>query len=279
MDADRTATVLIADPSTDARRHEDCRKAVTRAVISAADSTGGLLVSNRGGTLILRFATADAAASAASKIHAALDALPDVGGTRPGIQIGFHTGPIANAADSLPDDTLNLALKLAAKAQDGQTVTSQQTAERLNPAFRGFSRSLLSLQDETRLCEIASWHQKGVRPEGWAAMAVLRLSYRDQLVVCSREKETIVIGREGDCDLVVAERRVASRHHCTVRHRSGEFTLHDHSRNGTYLKAGTEGETELKRTGALLPEKGAIVIGRSREGSPEVVEFCYALVT
>jgi hypothetical protein len=183
------------------------------------------------------------------------------------------------SGSALSDDTVNLALKLAEKAQEGQTVTSQETAERLNPAFRGFSRSILSLQDETRLCEVASWHQKGTRPAGWAAMAVLRLTYRDQYVVCSREKETIVIGREGDCDLVVAESKVASRHHCTVRHRGGQFTLHDHSRNGTYLVAEAEGETTLKRSGALLPEKGSISIGQPREGSMEVVEFCYALVT
>jgi hypothetical protein len=279
MEADRTATVLIAEPSSDAKRQEQCREAVSQAVMSAADSTGGLLVSSRGGKLILRFATPDAAASAASKIHAALDALPAVGGTRPGIQIGFHTGPAVQSGCSLSDDTLNLAVKLAEQAQDGQTVTSQQTAERLNPAFRGFSRAILSLQNETRLCEIASWHQKGMRPPGWAAMAVLRLTYRDQLAVCSREKDTIVIGREGDCDLVVADSRVASRHHCSVRHRSSEFTLHDHSRNGTYLLAGAQGETKLARSGALLPEKGAIAIGQPREGSPEVVEFCYALVT
>lgn len=278
MGADTTATVLIAEPNGDARRHEDCRKALTQAVLSVADSTGGLLLSNRGGKLILRFATPDAAASAASKMHAALDALPGAGGARPGIQIGFHTGPL-QPGSALSDDTLNLALKLAEKAQEGQTVISQETAERLNPAFRGFSRSILSLQDETRLCELASWHQKGTRPPGWAAMAVLRLTYGDQFVVCSREKGAVVIGRERDCDLVIADTKVASRHHCTVRHRDSQFTLHDHSRNGTYLVAASEGETALKRSGALLPEKGTISIGQPREGSAEVVEFCYALVT
>src|SRR6185503_3204104 len=138
MQADRTATVLIAEPSSDAKRQEKCRKAVSQAVTSVADSTGGLLVSSSGGKLILRFATPDAAASAASKIHAALNALPAVGGTRLGIQIGFHTGPVESGV-SCSDDTVNLALKLAEKAQDGQTITSQQTAERLNPAFREFS--------------------------------------------------------------------------------------------------------------------------------------------
>jgi adenylate cyclase len=276
-EANRTATVLIAEPSSDTKRHDACRKAVARAVVNVADSTGGLLVSARGGKLMLRFASPDAAASAASKIHAALDALPAVGGTKPGIQIGFHTGPVDTVGRALSDDTINLAVKLAEKAHDGQTVTSSETAERLNPAFRGFSRSLLTLQSETRMCEVQSWHQKGVRPPGWSAMPVIRLTYKDQLAVCSREKDTIVIGREDDCDLIVVS-KVTSRKHCTLRYRAGEFAIHDHSSNGTYVDTGQE-ELKLKKSGALLPELGAIAIGQPRARGAEVVDFCYALVT
>jgi adenylate cyclase len=278
MDAGRTATVLIAEPSSDAKRHDGCRKLVQRAVVSAADSTGGLLVSTRGGKLILRFATPDAAASAASKIHAALDALPPVAGNKPGIQIGIHTGPVEPVGMSLTDDTINLAVKLAEKAHDGQTVASRETAEQLNPAFRGFSKPLLSLQDETRMCELASWHQRGVRPPGWAAMAVMRLTWRDQLVVCSRDKEEVVIGREAGCDFVI-DARYTSRHHCTLRYRDGQFALLDHSSNGTYVGSGDTPEVKLKKSGMLLGEQGSIALGQPRMNGAEVVDFCYALVT
>src|SRR6185503_1266126 len=136
-----------------------------------------------------------------------IDALPAVGGIKLGIHIGFHSGPALRAAGAggVADDTVKLALQLVEQAQDGQTVTSQMTAEQLNPAFRGFSRPLRLARDPAKvgLCEIASWHQKGVRPQGWAAMAVLRLTCGEQLAVCSREKEAIVLGREEDCDLVL----------------------------------------------------------------------------
>jgi hypothetical protein len=272
MEAGRTATVLIAEPSDNAMRHAACRKAVTRAVINAADSTGGLVVSSSGGKLILRFATPDAAASAASKIHAALERFPNVGGTKPAMHIGFHTG-------ESPDDTLSLAMKLVAEAQDGQTVTSRQTLERLNPAFREFSTSSRRCPtlEETPVCEIQSWHQKGVRPAGWAVMAVLRLTYRGQLAVCSREKDSVVIGREADCDLLV-DSSVTSRRHCSIRFRGTDFSIHDHSSNGTYVTAGNE-EIKLKKNGVLLPEQGVIAIGQPRAKGPELIEFCYALVT
>lgn len=278
MDAGRTATVLIAEPSSDAKRHDVCRKLVQRAVVNAADSTGGLLVSARNGKLILRFATPDAAASAASKIHAAVDALPAASGVKPGIQIGIHTGPVEPVGMSLTDDTINLAVKLAEKAHDGQTVASRETAEQLNPAFRGFSKPLLSLQDETRMCELASWHQKGVRPPGWQAMAVMRLTWREQLVVCSRDKEAVVIGRDAGCDFVI-DAKYTSRRHFTLRYRDGQFALLDHSSNGTYVASGDTPEMKLKRSGMLLGEQGTIALGQPRMNGAEVVDFCYALVT
>ena len=249
-----------------------------RAVVNAADSTGGLLVSTRGGKLVLRFATADQAASAASKIHAAIDALPRVDGNRPGIQIGIHTGPVEAVGMTLSDDTINLAVKLAEKAQDGQTVASQQMAEQLNPAFKGFSKQLLSLQNETRVCELASWHQKGVRPPGWSAMAVMRLTWRDQLVVCSREKDSVTIGRDAGCDFMI-DAKYTSRRHCTLRYRDGQFALLDHSSNGTYVAVGDTPETKLRKSGVLLGEQGTIALGQPRMNGSEVVDFCYALVT
>lgn len=278
MDAARTATVLIAEPSSDAKRHDTCRKLVQRAVVNAADSTGGLLVSARGGKLVLRFATPDQAASAASKIHAAIDAMPPVDGNRPGIQIGIHTGPIEPVGMSLTDDTINLAVKLAEKAHDGQTVASLQTAEQLNPAFREFSKQMLSLQDETKMCELASWHQKGVRPPGWQAMAVMRLTWRDQLIVCSREKDSVTIGRDAGCDFVI-DAKYTSRRHCTIRYRDGQFALIDHSSNSTYVAVGDTPEVKLKKSGVLLGEQGTIALGQPRMNGAEVVDFCYALVT
>ena len=280
MPADRTATVLVAEPNSNAKRNDACRKAVARAVVNIADSTGGLVLKSVGGKLMLLFSTPDAAASAASKMHAALEALPAVGGSRPGVQIAFHTAPGVRSTAALPDDTVKLALRLVEQAQDGQTIASEQTVERLNPAFRGFTRALRSTQersDAVRVWEIASWHQKGVRPPGWTAMAVFRLTYRDQLAVCSREKRTIVIGREDDCDLLV-DSRVTSRLHCTLQYRDGQVVLCDHSSNGTYVTADNR-ELLVKSRETALPDQGSLAIGAPRSKGAEAVDFCYALIT
>jgi len=279
MQANRTATVLFAEPSSDAKRSEASKKAVAAAITNVAESTGGRVVKTIGGKLMVVFASPDAAASAASKMQAKIDVLPAVGGIKLGVHIGFHSGPALRAAGGVADDTVKLALQLVEQAQDGQTVTSQMTAEQLNPAFRGFSRPLRSVRDPAaKLCEIASWHQKGVRPQGWAAMAVLRLTCGEQLAVCSREKEALVLGREEDCDLVLAG-KAASRHHCTIEYCRGDFIVRDHSSNGTYITVADKAEIAVHNERLALPEQGVISIGEPRIRSSEPIEFWYALVT
>jgi adenylate cyclase len=280
MTAKRDATVLFAAPNSVASRYEAARSAITSAVLDVADSTGGRVVDSAAGRVMVLFATPDAAASAASKIHAAVGALPAVGGTELGVQIGFHTGPILRPGDGMADETVKMAWRLAQQAHEGQTLTSEETAGRLNPAFRSFSRPLHLMQDdpgEVWLYEISSWHQRGVRPQGWAAMAVLRLTYRDQLVVCSRQNDAIIIGRAAGCDLVV-DTKFASRIHCTIFHEDGHFKLRDHSSNGTFVTIGNF-EMAAANDELELPDLGLISIGAPRAEIAHAVEFCYALVT
>jgi adenylate cyclase len=277
MQSNRQTTVLFAEVNSIASRYEAARNAITSAVINVADSSGGLVMKSVGDKVMVLFATPSAAASAASRMHAIVDALPAVSDSKPGVHIGFHTGP---AKDSI-DKTVTLALRLAEQAQDGQTITSQETAKQLNPAFRDFSRPVHLMQgsaEKVWLYEVASWHQKGLRPQGWSAMAALRLTYRDQLAACSREKDSIIVGREDSCDLVI-NTKLASRTHCTIRHRDGTFMLRDHSKNGTYLTTLDNIELSLRHDETPLPDEGRISIGESHADPAYTVAFCFALVT
>jgi adenylate cyclase len=279
MQANRTATVLFAEPSSGTKRSEASRKALARAVVSIAEATGGRVVKTIGGKLMVVFASPDAAASAASKMQAKIDALAPVDGIKIGVHIAFHSGPVVRGA--VADDTVRLALRLVEQAHDGQTITSLGTAEQLNPAFRHFSKRVRVTREAAEqpdLCEVASWHQIGVRPAGWTAMAVLRLTCGEQLAVCSREKQTIVLGREDDCDIVLAT-LAASRQHCTIEHCGGDFVLRDHSSNGTYVALADGREIVVHNEKVALPENGVVSIGEPRARTSEPIEFWYALVT
>jgi adenylate cyclase len=278
MDSSRQTTILFADVSGGSKLYEAADYAAALEVIAsciervrdAAQSAGGQVVKTNGDKVMVLFPTPDAAAHAATRMHATIEALPGIGGTKLGVQVGFHSGPVYRCDEDLLGDTVKLASRMVEQAQKGQTITSQQTAALLSPSFRSLSRQLTSIPargkgEELRLCEIASPAPTDFRR--------LRLTYRDHAIVCSRENESIVVGRERGCALVVADRTV-SRRHCTITLRDGRFVLQDHSTNGTYVTV--EGGADILAQGeeVILGSRGRIGFGRPPDvGSAEVVEY------
>ncbi len=111
----------------------------------AAESTGGRVLKTMGDEVMVLFPTADAAANGASEMHAAVDTLPPVNGTKLGVRIGFHSGPVIQRDNDVFGDTVNLAARLVDQAQKGQIVTSRETVQQLSPALRATSRRLYSI--------------------------------------------------------------------------------------------------------------------------------------
>src|SRR5437773_3105914 len=244
------ATVLFADVSGSTRLIETAGDAVALKAIArcierlrtAAESTGGQVVKTIGDEVMVLFPTPDAAVQAAAKMHASINAMPAVGDTKLGVHVGFHSGPVIQVEKDVLGDTVKLAAKLVEQAQKGQTITSQQTAALLSPALKPYSHELRELAvreqgDGVWLCEIVS--------QAAAATAIVRLNYRDQAIECTREHPSVVIGREYGCGLMVSD-RTASRKHCTIELRGGQFVVQDHSTNGTYVTIDSEKSVLLK---------------------------------
>src|SRR5437667_75196 len=116
------ATVLFADVSGAAISHciEPLRK--------AAESAGGRVVKLVGDEVMVLFASPDAAAKAAVKMHQCIEALPAAAGDEPALRVAFHSGPVIQVDKDVLGDTVKLAARLVAQAQRGQTITSGQTA-------------------------------------------------------------------------------------------------------------------------------------------------------
>ena len=75
----------------------DCVERLQRT----ARSAGGRVVKVIGSELMTLFETPDAAAAAASRMHAAVNALPSVSGTRLSVKVGYHAGPVIEGNDEL----------------------------------------------------------------------------------------------------------------------------------------------------------------------------------
>jgi adenylate cyclase len=268
------ATVLFADVSGAAISNciEPLRK--------AAESTGGRVVKLVGDEVMVLFATPDAAAQAATRMHQCIEALRATAGDGPSLRVAFHSGPIMRSDRDVVGDTVKLAATLVAQAQRGQTLTSGQTAAQLSTGLRPFSRDLqrvaLTDRSETiRLCEILKTSVNGAAraQEAKKARTMVRLAYGDQVVICSRENHPrIVIGRGKGCDLVI-EDKLASRQHCTLEARDDEFFLLDRSTNGTYVTVEGEQEILLNGQGVALATHGWIAFGHPHGGTAGAVEF------
>jgi adenylate cyclase len=104
-----------------------------------SDSCGGRLLHTMADRVLTRFATPDAAAGAAAKMRAAVEALPPFSGAKLGVRIAFHNGPMSGVRH---EQSVKLVLRLIAQAKIGQVLTTQRTAGLLSTSFRAFSRQL-----------------------------------------------------------------------------------------------------------------------------------------
>ena len=274
------ATILFADVSGTHKLIETAGNAVAHTAIArcidrlrkAAESTGGRVVKTIGDEVMVLFDTPDAAVEAAAKMHASIDTLPAVGGTKLAVQVGFHSGPVIQVDKDVLGDTVNLAAKLVEQAQSGQTITSQQTAALLSPALQPLSRQLPSggTGQEMPLCEIVPLAHAQDH-----AITRVRLTFRNYVVECSRERSSIMIGRDYRCGLVVPD-QMASRKHCAVELRGDQFVLQDHSSNGTYVAVEHEKPILLKEENLPLRRYGSIGFSEVRSASSSVVQFSCA---
>ena len=285
--------MLFADVSGSTRLYETegddaALDAIGRCIgrlSQAAAATGGRVLKTMGDEVMVLFPTADAAANGASEMHAAVDTLPPVNGTKLGVRIGFHSGPVIQRDNDVFGDTVNLAARLVNQAQKGQIVTSRETVQQLSPALRASTRRLYAItikgkadRDRGDLCEI-EWrplsdatNDPGPRPETRSAAAALRLSYRDLQLVRRRQNDSIIIGRDASCGLVIAGENV-SRLHCTILRRDDRYVLRDHSTNGTFVTVDGDAEILLQDEDMPLRTHGCLALGEPRAETAEVVAY------
>jgi adenylate cyclase len=260
--------------------------AITRcleAFRQAAVESGGRVVKTMGEQIMALFPTANAAADAAARMQGAVDSLAEMGGPKLGARIAFHAGPVLQHDNDIFGDSVNIASRLVEQATKGQVLTTGETVELLATGLRNSTRRLYDItvrgkEEQISLCEYL-W-QKSPDITDFSALtsvlkaprAGLRLRYRGKDVIRRRREESITIGRDAGCMLVVAEVK-ASRQHCVIERRGQKFILRDHSTNGTYVAVEGEEEIVLRREEIILRRHGWIAFGQPRAETPDVVEY------
>jgi adenylate cyclase len=100
----------------------------------------------------------------------------------------------------------------------------------------------------------------------------ITLVYRGTKAVRRRLRDSITLGRDDTCGMVVHEEQ-ASRLHCTIERKHDKFVLVDHSTNGTYVTIEGNAEVLVQREEFALTQRGFISLGRPKSVTQEIVEF------
>jgi adenylate cyclase len=278
----RQTTVLFADVTAPTPAADDALVRCTEMLRQATESCGGRVVKTLGNAVMALFASADAAAGAATQMHLVMESLLPAGHGKPALRIAFHSGPVIQRDNDIFGDTVNLASRLVQQATNGQVLTSDDTTSQLSPIIRRSTRHLYPIRvkgkaEEVALCELV-WRQSPDLTDLPAvisqspAHATLRLRYKGHEVVRRRARESILIGRDDGCELVISG-EMASRHHCTIERRQDRFVLQDDSTNGTYITVEGEHEIAIHREDFSLRQRGWLAFGQPRSENSDIVEY------
>jgi adenylate cyclase len=291
MESSRQTTVLFADITGSTRLYEtagdsravDAIGVCMQKLREAAESHGGRVVKTMGDAVMALFPSPNAAAAAAARMQTDVESLPAVGDRKLGVRIGFQSGPVIQRENDVFGDTVNLAYRLHEQAVKGQVLTSDDTASMLAPLIRGATRRLYPVPMKGKAAEVELfellWEQNPDITDLAKTVSLLRspqarlrLAYRGRDIVRRRGSESITLGRDKSCELMIADHK-ASRQHCTIERRQDTFVLRDHSTNGTYITVVGELEVLLQREDFTLRKHGWITFGQSRAETTDIVEY------
>ena len=245
----------------------------------------GRLVKTIGDEAMCVFPNADQAVLAASEIQA-LVASSNPGNHALTMHLGLHYGQVLLENGDVFGDTVNSAAYLTAMATPGQILTTEATERQLSAALKsvvrpvfytilkGSGRETMVYQvlwrtDNQDITDVILRDRKTI-PHDTGSL-VVRLGDKEMRV--DQWHPAIVIGRDGDCDIVVQD-RFSSRRHFSIKLVRTHFYLFDHSINGTYVALESGEEVHVLRSELLLDGAGQIRIGRGRtEGPADVITF------
>jgi len=203
------------------------------------------------------------------------------------IRVGFHAGAVIEENGDLFGDTVNVASRMTALAKSNQIMTTGSTVARLPALLRVSTREIAALairgkEEAIPVFEVI-WQASEdltmaitMEPNnGSIAMMMprsLRLERGDFVIVLDLDHAGVVMGRDPQCAIVVADRQ-ASRQHARIERRRDKFFLVDQSTNGTFVAFDGEPEIVLMREEVMLRGRGRISFGHTTVGTAETVRF------
>jgi class 3 adenylate cyclase len=289
----KAMTVLFADICGSTRLYcalgdEAARNIVAAgldAVVDVLPRFGGRLVKTLGDEVMCVFPEPDAAVLAAAEMQARIDSVRPAGRAL-AIHVGLHHGPVLVEGSDVFGDTVNAASYLCAVASPRQILTTESTVEGLSEAAKEHTRPLFFAVIKGYSAESTLYQVMWERDTGVLTDVNLRrhnlvppdsgsllVSIGSVQVRIDPRRPSVVLGRDGDCDVVVDD-SFASRRHATLVLRRTQVYLTDHSTNGTFVRRSNGEMAHVFRSELLLDGAGELSLGRAfDQGVPQPIQF------
>ena len=276
-----SCAIMFADISGSTNLYDQLGDEVAKNMIDrclghlqvVTETHNGVVIKKIGDELMCRFESAEAAISAAKVAQIEIKTLQAMEKTRLTIRAGVHFGEVIEDENDIFGDAVNVAARMAGIAKGGQIITTAETVEDLPAESKSQVRQVditrvKGKQDKLAVFEVI-W-EKGSDVTRVATELLsrsvdkpkrLQLSMGESVCELESESESISIGRDGTCDIVV-NTALASRKHAYCELRRGKFVIVDQGTNGTYVSSPGGDEVYLRREELVLFGKGSISLGK-----------------
>ena len=288
-------TVLFADVVGSTKLYDTLGDATAKQMIDeclavlrgVVQQYGGRVIKTIGDEIMCVLPSADSGCLAATDMHHKVMALPPVSQVKRSVRIGFHFGPVIEENNDVFGDTVNMAARMTGLAKGLQIITTGATVAGMSPMLQLSTRNIAALSikgkgDEVGVSEVI-WQGGEELTMTTSARSVankavsLRLEHsgHGRAWVVDNAHTSIVLGRDAECDVVIADRN-ASRQHARIECRRDKFFLVDQSTNGTFVVMVNEGEVLLRREEIMLRGAGRIGFGHSVD-LPDAEFVCFTI--
>lgn len=249
---------------------------------------GGAVVRQMPQGLLAAFETAEAAVLGACEMQRRCAVIPQISETQIALKIGIHPATSGWGAGSVLDPAEATASKLATLLGEGTIVVSGAVVEALPAMLR---EKIAALGDEATemVAHMIDWDAMPLLPPPAPAPKVvtppqnteqarpptasLVMRRGGQTFHLGSEQSAITIGRDAANNIAITDPK-ASRQHCQIIYRLGNYVLVDLSMNGTYISSGDSPEQLIKKNMVTLSGRGKISFGHSCQvDSEQVFEF------
>lgn len=279
--ADTCDSTSLFEEYGDERAKEVVSRTLHR-ISEAVEERGGKAIKTLGDGLMSTFSGPTPAARAALGFPDAVRKDETLAALGIEVRWGFcHGSVVREEGGDVYGDAVNIASRLVDWANASQVVTTAETTDVLPDSFPGFTRDLgeKTLRGKTETVELVELVDEQSDPnltvvekqvqsfyEDGDALLLLRHGGQEYHV----QRDSLRLGRGGENDLQIDDRRV-SRKHAVVEREAGSFQVVDRSTNGTYVEIGEENVTFVHHGQLHLHGIGRISLGRpieAEEASP-----------